>query len=160
MNKPPHQADGFHTVTPSLTIKGASAALDFYPKAFGAQERFRLEGPDGTLMHAELQFGDSVVMISDEFPDWGAHSPATLGGNGGSLMLYVPNVDTAFEQAVAAGATALQPPTDQFWGDRTARVRDPFGHTWGLATHIEEVAPEEMNRRATEWIKSMTTGAA
>lgn len=156
MSTPHYQPAEFHSITPSLTIKGAAAAIDFYIKAFGAVERFRLAGDDGIVMHAEMQFGDSIVMLSDEFPTYGALSPTSIGGMGGSLMFYVGDVDSAHDRAVAAGATSEMPPTTQFWGDRTAYVRDPFGHKWSLATHVEEVAPDEMNRRAAEWAKQMT----
>ncbi|MFN0129748.1 MAG: VOC family protein [Verrucomicrobiales bacterium] len=155
MSTSSYQAEGFHAITPSLTIKGAAAAIDFYIKAFGAAERFRLADDNGTVMHAEMQFGDSVVMLSDEFPSFGALSPATIGGMGGSLMFYVPDVDAAYARAVAAGATSEMPPTTQFWGDRCAYLRDPFGHKWSLATHIEDVPPDEMSRRAAEWVKQV-----
>src|SRR5262245_20122815 len=114
MNKVPHQAPGYHSITPTLTIKGCAAAMEFYKKAFGATEVFRMAMPDGTVMHAEMQFGDSRVMMSDEFPDWNCLSPQTVGGTGGALMFYVTDVDAVYGQAVAAGATAMDKPKDQF----------------------------------------------
>lgn len=148
MSTVPYQAPGYHSVTPSITVLNAAAAMEFYKAAFGATEVMRLAMPDGKVMHGELQIGDSRIMLSDEFPDWGCLSPQTVGGTASSMMLYVPDVDSAFAQAVAAGATAIAPPTDQFWGDRNARVLDPYGHKWGLATHMEEVSDEEMAERA------------
>ena len=147
--------DGYHTVTPYLICKGAAEAIDFYTKAFGAVERFRMPGPGGNVMHAEIQIGDSVVMLSDENPDLGALSPQTLGGTCGSILIYTDNVDSAYEQAVEAGATATMPPNDMFWGDRYGRLVDPFGHHWGVATHIEDVSPEEMGERAEAYAAEM-----
>jgi PhnB protein len=150
----PFTAPGYQTVTPSLTIRGAAEALEFYKNALGAVELFRMAGPDGVIMHAEMQLGDSRVMLSDEFPDWGCLSPQTIGGSSGALMIYVPDVDAALAKAVAAGATVMQPATDQFWGDRSGTIKDPFGHRWSLATHREDVPLEEINRRAAEWMKT------
>jgi PhnB protein len=140
--------DGYHTVTPYLVISGAAKAIDFYTKAFGAQEQFRMPGPEGHIMHAEIRIGDSVVMLSDEFPQMGAKSPQSLGGTPVNIFLYVEDVDAWFKRATAAGCTAEQPPTDMFWGDRYGKLSDPFGHSWSLATHKEDVAPEEMGKRA------------
>jgi PhnB protein len=150
----PFTAPGYHTVTPSLTIRGAAEALEFYKKALNAVEVARLATPDGVIMHAEIQFGDSRVMISDEFPDWGSLSPQTIGGSPGALMIYVPDVDAAMAQAVAAGATEMRPATDQFWGDRSGMIIDPYGHRWSLATHREDVSMDEIGRRAAAWMKS------
>jgi PhnB protein len=147
---------GYHTVTPYLIVRGAAAAIDFYKAAFGAVERFRMEAPGGKLGHAELQIGDSVVMLADEHPEFGAVSPQTVGGTPVGLAVYVPNVDEVFTAAVAAGAAVQRPLADQFYGDRTATLTDPFGHKWTIATHIEDVSPEEMKRRHD----AMTAGAA
>jgi PhnB protein len=139
--------EGYHTVTPHLIVRGGAKALEFYRTAFGAEEVMRMPGPDGRLMHAEMRIGGSVVMLSDEFPEQGSKSPQSLGGCSGGIFLYVDNVDTAFKRAVDAGCEAKMPPTDMFWGDRFARLTDPFGHAWAMATHVEDVPPEEMKRR-------------
>jgi PhnB protein len=139
--------DGYHTVTAYLHIKGAAKALEFYKKAFSAVELFRMEGPDGRIGHAEIKIGDSPVMLADEHPEMGARGPLTLGGASASFLIYVPDVDARFQQAVAAGATVDRPVKDQFYGDRSGTVTDPFGHMWTIATHIEDVSHEEMNRR-------------
>jgi PhnB protein len=140
--------EGFHSITPSLTIKGCAAGIEFYTKAFNAVERYRLDTPDGTVMHAEIAIGDSIIMMSDELPDWGCLSPLTTGGNGATYMIYTSDADALFAQAVAAGATVIRPLENQFWGDRSGQVADPFGYKWSVATHIEEVSPEEIGRRA------------
>jgi PhnB protein len=140
--------EGYHTVTPYLTIRGAARAIEFYQRAFGAEELMRMPGPEGKIMHAELQIGDSRLMLSDEFPEMGGKSPQALGGSPGFLFLYVKDVDAAFQRAVGAGAQAKVPPADMFWGDRFGRLVDPFGHEWGLATHREDLTPEEIARRA------------
>jgi PhnB protein len=148
--------DGYHTVTPSLTVRGGARAIDFYKQAFGAHERLRVHGPDGvSIMHAELQIGDSIVMLGDEYPDMGCVAPVSRGGATGSLFLYVPDVDAAFQRAVNAGAKVVMPVTDMFWGDRFGQVEDPSGHRWGLATHKEDVAPDELMRRQKEFFASM-----
>ena len=139
--------DGYHTVTPYLIVSDANAAIDFYSRAFGATERYRMPGPDGQVMHAELQVGNSILMLSDENPGMGALSPESVGGTPASFLIYTEDVDAAFARAVEAGAEEAQPPTDMFWGDRFARVLDPFGHPWALATHVEDVGPEEIDRR-------------
>jgi PhnB protein len=139
--------DGYHSVTPYLIVSGAAQALDFYKRAFGAEERMRMPGPDGKIMHAEIQIGDSIVMLADEFPEMGATSPQSLGGTPMGLCIYLENVDARFQQAVAAGAKIERPLQDQFYGDRSGTVIDPFGHKWTLASHIEDVEPEEMERR-------------
>lgn len=148
MSTVPFQAPGYHSITPSITVQNAGAAIDFYKSALGATEVMRLTMPDGKVMHGEIQIGDSRIMLSDEFPDWGCISPQSIGGTASSLMIYVPDVDAAFTQAVAAGATSISPPTDQFWGDRSARILDPFGHKWSLATHLEEISDAEIAERA------------
>jgi PhnB protein len=138
--------DGYHTVTPYITCKGAAKALDFYTTAFGAKEIMRYD-MGGTIGHAEVRIGDSVVMLSDEFPQMGAVSPKTLGGTSFGLCIYLPDVDAAVAKAVAAGCTIERPLQNQFYGDRSATLLDPFGHKWTLATHVEDVSPEEMKRR-------------
>ncbi len=140
--------DGYHSVNPYIVVDNAAAAIDFYRRAFGAAELFRMPGPDGKVMHAEIQIGNSRVMLSDENPQMGATSPKTLKGSPASLLIYTENVDALHKQAVGAGATEQMPVTNMFWGDRYSKVVDPFGHVWQLATHIEDVAPEEMGKRA------------
>ena len=148
--------EGYQTVTPALTVRNGAEAIEFYKKAFGAEEIMRVPGPDGkSLMHAEIRVGNSRIMLGDESPAMGCLAPVTLGGPGGSLYVYVPDVAAAFKRAVAAGAKALMPVTDMFYGDRFGQVEDPSGHRWGLATHVEEVAPEEMMRRQREFFASM-----
>jgi PhnB protein len=139
--------DGYHTVTPYLVVKGAARALDFYKKAFDAKELFRMDGPGGSIGHAEFQIGDSRIMVSDEMPEMGSRAPETVGGSPVGLCLYIDNVDATFKQAVAAGAKVERELKDQFYGDRSGTVVDPFGHKWTLATHKEDVSPEEMQRR-------------
>lgn len=139
---------GFHIVTPSIVVRGASEAIEFYKKAFGAKELNRMPGPDGKLMHAEIRIGDSIVMLNDEYPQMGAVSPQGLGGRASSLMIYTRDADALFKQALAAGAKVSMPLADMFWGDRYGRVVDPYGHDWQIATHIEDVTPKEMAKRA------------
>lgn len=140
--------EGYHSVTPIMIVKGGSAAIEFYKKAFGATELFRIDGPDGTVGHAEIKIGDSPIMLADEFPDLGYVSPQTLGGTPVSILIYVDDADTTFNQAIAAGGQQLKPLEDQFYGDRSGTLKDPFGHVWTVATHTEDVAPEEMEKRA------------
>ena len=147
--------DGYHTVTPALTVRNGAEAIEFYKRAFGAQELMRMHGPDGKIMHAEIQVGDSKIMLGDEMPDMGCVSPVTRGGATSSLYLYVPDVDAAFQRAVSAGAKVVMPVTDMFWGDRFGQLEDPSGHRWGLATHVEDPAPEEIARRHREFVASM-----
>jgi PhnB protein len=142
--------DGHHTVTPYLAIRDAAKAIEFYKNAFGAEELFRMPGADGKIMHAEILIGDSPLMISEEMPDYGVKSPQALGGTPVNIFLYVENVDKVFDQAVKAGATVTTPVADQFWGDRYGKLADPFGHEWSVATHIEDVAPDEMAKRAAK----------
>jgi PhnB protein len=141
---------GYHTATPYLVIAGAARALQFYAQAFGAAEVMRLDMPDGRVAHAEIQIGDSRIMLADEFPEWDARGPKTIGGSSVSLMLYVPDCDAVFNQAVAAGATPTMPVADQFYGDRCGRVEDPFGHKWMIATHKKELSPEEIKARMAQ----------
>jgi PhnB protein len=138
---------GYHTITPYLTLDDCKRAIDFYKKAFGATEIMRMEAPGGKIGHAELKIGDSHIMMGDEMPMAGNKSPKTLGGTTSGVFLYVQDVDAAYKQAVDAGAKADQPPTDMFWGDRYGKLTDPFGHSWSMATHKEDVAPEEMQKR-------------
>ena len=139
--------DGYYTATPYLIIKGAAKALDFYKQAFGAQELMRFPMPDGKVGHAEIKIGNSPIMLADEFPEMGHKSPESLGGSPVSLMLYVPDSDKTFAQAIKAGGKELQPLKDQFYGDRSGTLTDPFGHVWTVSTHKEDVSPEEMDRR-------------
>jgi PhnB protein len=145
--------DGYHHVTPYLSIKGAAAAIDFYKQAFGAIEVVRMPQPDGRIGHAELKFGDSFVMLADEFPEMQVVGPKTLGNTSVGLLLYVDDVDKTVERAVALGAKITKPIQDQFYGDRNATLEDPFGHKWTVAVHLEDVTPEEMNRRMTAMTK-------
>ena len=140
--------DGYHSVTPYLIIKGAADAIEFYKKAFGATELFRMPQPDGKVAHAEIKIGDSPIMLSDEHPEMGYVSPTSIGGSPVSLMIYVEDVDTIFKQAITAGGEQLKPLQDQFYGDRSGSLKDPFGHVWHIATHVEDVSPEEMDKRA------------
>lgn len=138
---------GYHSVTPYLIVDGAANALDFYGRAFGAKEVMRVPMPGGRLAHAEILLGDSHVMLADEFPEMDCRGPMAYGGTPVSLMVYVPDVDALAAQAVAAGVKVVRPLADQFYGDRTVTVTDPFGHQWTLATHVEDVSPEEIERR-------------
>lgn len=136
--------EGYHSIQPYLHIRGAVQAIEFYKTAFGAQEVMRMPAPDGRIQHAELRFGDSIVMLADEHPEKGVYSPAHFGGASSSMMLYVENCDAIYRKALAAGGKSLREPADQFYGDRTAGVEDPFGYSWWIATHIKDVSPEEM----------------
>ena len=147
--------EGYHTVTPALSIEGAAAAIEFYGRAFGARERFRMPGPGGTIAHAELEIGDSVVMLSDPFPHSDVTPPTQLGGTSVSIFLYVEDVDRLFQQAIDAGATVTMPLEDMFWGDRFGTLVDPYGHHWSLATHVEDVTPEEMEERGKQAMAAM-----
>jgi PhnB protein len=138
--------EGYHSVTPYLIIKGAADAIEFYKKAFGATELFRMDH-EGKVGHAEIKIGDSPIMLSDEAPEMGYSSPTTLGGTPVSIMIYVEDVDTIFKQALAAGGEEQKPVKDQFYGDRSGSLKDPFGHVWHVATHKEDVSPEEMDKR-------------
>lgn len=141
--------EGYHTLTPSLTVQGTAKAIEFYTRAFGARELGRMAAPDGErIWHAELQIGDSRLMLTDEFPDMGGRSPQSLGGTPVSLHLYVDDVDATVQRALDNGAKLVQPVMEVFWGDRYGRIDDPFGHHWGIATHVEDVPEDEMQRRA------------
>jgi PhnB protein len=150
---------GYHSLTPYLVVNDASRAIDFYTQAFGAKETVRMGGPGGKIGHAELKIGDSMLMLSDEIPGSGTRSPQSLGGSPVSVFMYVENVDSVFDRAVKAGAKADKPPEDMFWGDRFGHLTDPFGHLWAIATHIEDVAPEEMRKRAQAAMAQMAQGA-
>jgi PhnB protein len=140
--------EGYHTVTPYLIVHDATRALEFYVRALGAKELMRFPTPDGKIGHAEMRIGDSVIMLADEHPEMGYRSPRAYGGSSVSLMLYVEDVDARFERALGAGAVQLRPLENQFYGDRSGTLVDPFGHVWTLATHVEDVSPEELARRA------------
>jgi PhnB protein len=142
--------DGYPRVSPYLVVDDATKAIDFYKQVLGATERMRMAAPGGKVGHAELQIGDSVVMLADEFPEMGAVSPKTVGGTPVTLGMYVEDVDKTFDAAVQAGAKALRPVEDQFYGDRSGQIEDPFGHRWSLSTHIEDVSPDEMAKRAQQ----------
>ena len=151
--------EGFHTVTPSIVVRNAAKAIDFYKQAFGAQELVRMPAPDGSIMHAELKIGDSIIFLGEENPNMGlCKSPQTIGGVTGTLHLYVPNVDATFQQAIAAGAKEAMPVADMFWGDRYGTVTDPFGYVWGIGTHKEELTADDMKKRTQEFFASMAKG--
>jgi len=151
--KPKPIPEGYHSVTPAVIVHDGAGALDFYKKAFGAEEVLRMPMGD-KIGHAEIKIGDSIVMLSDEWPDMGFLGPRTRGGTTVSLMIYVEDADSAFKRAVDAGGTAERPVENQFYGDRSGTLIDPFGHRWTISTHIEDVEPEEMNRRMEEWTKA------
>lgn len=150
---------GYHSITPYLVLDDASRAIEFYKQVFGAKETVRMAGPGGKVGHAELKIGDSMLMLSDEMPGSGNRSPKSLGGSPVSIFLYVDNVDAVFDEAVKAGAKGDTRPQDMFWGDRFGHLTDPFGHSWALATHIEDVAPQEMQKRAEAAMAQMAQGA-
>jgi PhnB protein len=139
--------EGYHSVTPYLIVRGAAKALEFYQQAFGAEERMRFAGPDGRIGHAEIKLGDSIVMLADEHPDMGFVGPESRGGTTVGIAVYVPDVDKAFARAIRAGGKEMRPVQDQFYGDRSGTLVDPFGHVWTLSTHKEDVSPQEMHRR-------------
>ena len=142
--------EGYRRVTPYLIVDGAAAAIDFYTSVFGATERMRMDAPEGRVGHAELEIGDSVIMLADEHPDVDARGPRSIGGTPVSLHMYVEDADSVFERAVEAGAKSVRPVENQFYGDRLGSFEDPFGHHWHVATHVEDVSPEEMSERAAE----------
>jgi PhnB protein len=142
--------DGYPRVTPYLHVDGASAAIDFYTKVFGATERMRMPSPGGKVGHAELEFGDSLIMLADEFPEMGVLGPKTIGGTPVTIGLYVEDVDDVFDRAIAEGAVSVRGVENQFYGDRAGQLEDPFGHRWSVATHMEDVPPDEMAKRAAE----------
>lgn len=148
--------DGYPVVSPYICVDGAEDAIGFYTAVFGAIERMRLASPDGKIGHAELAIGDSVIMLSDEMPDWGVHGPGAFGGTAVTLGVYVQDVDATFARAIERGAQVVRPIEDQSYGDRSGQFLDPWGHRWSVATHIEDVAPDEMERRA----KAMMGGAS
>ena len=151
--------EGKHTIAPYVIVKGASDAIEFYKKAFGATENERMLAPDGkSVMHAEIQIGDSAVYLMDENPEWGMKSALTLGGSAISLHIYVTNVDEFFKKAINAGATELAPVSDTFWGDRYGKLKDPYGVEWGIATHTTDFTEEEMRKGAQEFFSSMAKG--
>ena len=149
---------GYHTVTPYLVVKGAASAIDFYKKAFDAIELMRMASPDGRVGHAEIRIGDSPIMLADEFPEMGFKGPDSLGGSAVGILLYVKDVDTLFNQAVAAGGKVSRPVKDQFYGDRSGTLTDPFGHVWTIATHTKDVSPEEMHKGAEAAMKEQGGG--
>ena len=139
---------GYHTATPYMIVNGAAKAIEFYKNAFGATELMRIAQPNGKIGHAEIKIGDSPIMLADEYPEMGARSPQSLGGSPVSIMLYVDKVDAVVKKAVAAGARVVRPVEDKFYGDRSGTLEDPFGHQWHISTHQEDVAPEEIKKRA------------
>jgi len=143
---------GYHSITPTLIVRDAAAAIEFYQRAFAAQEIDRMVGPDGSIMHAEIQIGDSRIMLGEENEQWGARSPLSTNGNPGSLHIYVENADASFERALNAGAKVRYPLEDAFWGDRYGKVTDPFGHEWGIATRVKDLSREEMENAGKEWM--------
>lgn len=148
MSKVSYIPEGYNSVTPYLIVKGAAKAIDYYKKVFGATVILRMDAPDGRVGHAELQIGDSRVMLADENPAMGATSAATIGNSPVSLYLYIPDVDKVVQRAVSEGAKVLKPVQDQFYGDRSGFIQDPFGHFWGIATHVEDVSAKELEERA------------
>jgi PhnB protein len=150
--------EGFHTLTPSLVVKGGRDAIEFYKNVFGAEVIAIMPGPDGqSVMHGELKIGDSHLFVNDEFPDMGVKSPKSLGGTASSVHVYVPDVDAVFERAVKAGATVRMPVSDMFWGDRYGKLCDPFGHDWAIATRVEELTPEQIKERGEAFFKQMAS---
>jgi PhnB protein len=149
--------EGYHSLTPYLAVDDAAAAIDYYTRAFGAKERVRMDAPGGKIGHAELEIGDALVMLSDPFPQSSTRSPTELGGTSVSVFMYAEDVDAVVKQAVDAGATVTMEVEDQFWGDRMGSVTDPFGHSWSIATHVEDVPPEEMAERAKTAMAAMSS---
>jgi PhnB protein len=143
---------GYHVVTPAIVVRDAAQAIDFYQRAFGAEEVSRMKAPDGSIMHAEIRIGDSIVMLGEENEQWGTKSPLSTNGNPGSLHMYVADADAAFQRAVDAGASVTYPLEDAFWGDRYGKVRDPFGHEWGIATRVREMTDEQVEKAGQEWM--------
>jgi len=151
---------GYHSVTPSLVVRDAAKAIDFYKEAFGAVELGRMPAPDGSIMHAEIQIGDSRIMLGEENEQWGTKSPLSTNGNPSSLHIYVEDADASFDRALKAGATVKYPLEDAFWGDRYGKVADPFGHEWGIATRVKELSPAEMDKAAADWMEKAAQLAA
>ena len=150
---------GYHTITPFMTVRDAARAIEFYKQAFGAKERGVMKGPEGKVMHAELVIGDSIIMLADEFPEFGSLSPQSIGGSGTGLHIYIEDVDSAFDRAVKAGATVEMPVADMFWGDRYGKLRDPFGHKWSIGTHKADLSMEEMKKGMDETMAKMPKSA-
>lgn len=146
----------YHSITPVLIVKNGDEAIEFYKNGFGVEERCCMKGPDGRVAHAELKLGDSVFMLSDEYPEMKSHSPETIGGSPVSMYVYVDDVDSIFNKAISAGAKILDPVKDQFWGDRHGRLEDPFGHLWSIATHKKDISDEEMKRAAEAAFSEMS----
>jgi PhnB protein len=146
---------GFHTVTPSLVVRNAAQAIDFYKKALGAEELMRMASPGGQIGHAELKIGDSIIFVTDENPEMNCKSPQTLGGTPVSLFLYVADVDRAFQRAIDAGGKTIMPVADMFWGDRYGQFTDPYGHTWGLGTHVKDLSQPEIEKAANDFYAQM-----
>lgn len=140
--------DGYHSLTPHMVVRDADRAIKYYKSAFGAEELSRQATPDGKVLHASLRIGDSIVMLNDEFPDWQCHGPESIGGSPVTIHLYVDDVDKVYQKAVDAGGTSTMPVSDTFWGDRYGKLRDPFGHEWSIATHKEDLTPQEIEKRA------------
>ena len=151
--------EGYHTITPYMTVRDAARAIEFYKQAFGAVEKGVMKGPDGKVMHAELRIGDSLLMLADEFPQFGSLSPQAIGGSAMGLHIYVEDVDAAFDRAVKAGGTVEMPVSDMFWGDRYGKLVDPFGHKWSIATHKADLSMEEMERGMKAMMKEMPKSA-
>jgi len=149
--------EGYHTATPYLAVHDAAKAIDFYKRAFDATELHRMQGPQGKIAHAEIKIGDSIIMLADEMPGSDCRTPQSLGGTTTNIFLYVKDVDSAFNKATSAGAKSTMTPADMFWGDRYGKVTDPFGHSWSLATHKEDVAPAEMKKRSEEQVAKMAS---
>ncbi len=153
MGAVPFKPPGYNSVTPYLSVRDAKTALDFYARAFGAELVLKLDMPDGSIAHAEIRIGDSILMMSEENPEWGNRSPLALGGSPVSMMIYVPDADASFRRAIEAGATEVRPVEDQFYGDRSGTLKDPYGYQWTLATHIEDVSTDEAQRRMAALFK-------
>jgi uncharacterized glyoxalase superfamily protein PhnB len=151
--------DGYHSLTPYMTVRDAARAIEFYKQAFGATEKGVMKGPDGKIMHAELLIGDSIVMLADEFPEYGSMSPLSTGGSGMGLHIYTEDVDSAFDRAVKAGASVDMPVMDMFWGDRYGKLSDPFGHKWSIATHKADLSMDEMKKGMDEMMAKMPKSA-
>ncbi len=151
--------EGYHSITPYMTVRDAAKAIEFYKQAFGAVEKGVSKGPDGKIMHAELRIGDSIFMLADEFPEFNCLSPQSTGGSGMGLHIYTEDVDSAFDRAVKAGATVEMPVGDMFWGDRYGKLADPFGHKWSIATHKRDMTPAEIDEEMHEFMKQMPKSA-
>ena len=149
---------GYHTVTPAIVVRGASTAIDFYKRAFGAEEINRMAAPDGSIMHAEIKIGDSLIMLGEENEQWGTRSPLSTNGVHGSLHIYVEDADKSFDRALKAGAKVRYPLEDTFWGDRYGKVTDPYGHEWGIATRVKDLSPSEMEKAGKEWMEKVASG--